>query len=88
MKNKYIVSLSSHAQKDLNQIYSYIAADSPNNARTFINQLEQRIFSLESLPEMHPLIPENNLLKTSYRHLIFKKYRIIFRITGCNVYIS
>ena len=73
MKNKYIVNLSNHAQKDINNIHAYIAKDSPNNARNFISQPEQKIISLELLPEIHPLIPENNLLKTNYRHLILKR---------------
>jgi len=87
VKIKYTVNITGHAQNDIHKIYTYIAEDSPNNARSFINRLENKIYSLELLPELHPIIPENILLEANYRHLIFKKYRVIFRISGYNVFI-
>ncbi len=87
MEKKYKVFLTQHAQNDLEEIYDYIAADSVLNAENFINRLEKRIYSLDTLPERHPLIPENEFFGTGYRHFIYKKYRIIYRIQNGSVFI-
>jgi toxin ParE1/3/4 len=84
---KYKVNLAQHAQDDLEHIYYYIAADSPNNAANFVLQLEEKIYSLNTYPERHPLIPENEFFGTDYRHLIYKKYRVIYRILAGSVFI-
>ena len=87
MTKRYKVNLTLLAQKDLDKIYYYIAADSVNNARNFILELETRLYSLNVNPERHPLISENAYFDTDYRHLIYKKYRIIYRISEKTVFI-
>ena len=87
MKKKYQVNLSQQAQDDLERIFYYIADDNSNNAANFILQLEKKIYSLENFPDRHPLIPENEFFDTNYRHLIFKKYRIVYRIAEKSVFI-
>ena len=87
MTRKYRVNLTEHAQDDLEHIYYYIASDSVNNASDFIIQLEKRVYSLENFPKRNPLISENEYFGTDYRHLIFKKYRIIYRIVEDLVFI-
>lgn len=87
MTKKFKVNITLHAQKDLEQIFYYIAADSPENASNFIHEIENKIYSLEYLPNRNPLIPENEYFETDYRHLIFKKYRIVYRITENSVFI-
>ena len=87
MKKRYQVNLSRHAQKDLEQVFDYIACDSMNNARNFILKLEQKIYSLEAFPFRNPLISENELFDTDYRHLIYKKYRVIYQVTDQSVFI-
>jgi toxin ParE1/3/4 len=84
---KYQVNLTQHAQDDLEQIYYYIADDSINNAANFVIQLEEKVYSLEAFPERNPLIPENEFFGTNYRHLIYKKYRMVYRIVEKSVYI-
>ncbi len=87
MKKKYQVNLSQQAQNDLERIFYYIADDSINNASNFILQLEKKVYSLELFPDRHPLIPENEFFGTDYRHLIYKKYRIVYRIAERSVFI-
>ena len=87
MKKRFRVNLSQQAQNDLEQIFYYIADDNINNATNFILQLEKKIYSLGSFPERHPLIPENEFFDTNYRHLIFKKYRVVYRIAEKSVFI-
>ena len=87
MTKRYKVNLTQLAQKDLEQIYYYIAADSIDSAKNFVLELEKKIDSLESFPDRQPLIAENEFFATDYRHLIYKKYRIIYRISGKTVFI-
>ena len=87
MTKRYRVILAQLAQKDLEQIYYYIAADSIKNAWHFVLELEKKIYSLDTFPERQPLITENEFFATDYRHLIYKKYRIIYRISEKAVFI-
>lgn len=87
MPKTYRVFLSRHAQNDLEEIYTYIAADSPVNAAAFVLVLEKQILSLATMPERSPLIPENNFFGTRLRHLVHKKYRVIFRIQKETVFV-
>jgi len=73
----YEVVITETAQKDMVAIWDYIAMDSIGNAGKFLNQLEEKICSLEYLPERGHVIPESEYLRTTrYRHLIHKKYRL------------
>ena len=87
MTKRYKVILTQLAQKDLEQIYYYIAADSIKNAKHFVLELEKKIYSLDTYPERQPLITENEFFATDYRHLIYKNYRIIYRISEKAVFI-
>ena len=87
MTKRYKVNLTQLAQKDLEHIYYYIAADSIKNATNFLLELEKKIYSLDTFPERHPLIAENEFFATSYRHLICKKYRVIYRVSEKVVFI-
>ena len=87
MTKRYKVNLTQLAQKDLEQIFYYIAADSIKNARNFVLELEKKVYSLDTFPERQPFIAENEFFATDYRHLIYKKYRIIYRISEKRVFI-
>ena len=87
MAKKYQVNLTQQAQNDLEHIFYYIADDSINNAANFVLQLEKKVYSLENFPDHNPLIPENEFFGTDYRHLIYKKYRIVYRIVEKSVFI-
>ncbi len=84
----YDVVITETAQKDMVAIWDYIAMDSIGNAGRFLDQLEEKLYSLEYLPERGHVIPESEYLQTTrYRQLIHKKYRIIYRVDGKTVYI-
>lgn len=87
MRVKYNVEITPAAERDVEEIWTYIANDSPENATAFIMRLEDQIDTLEQLPERCSLIPENEQLGTSYRHLLYGAYRTIFRVAGKTVYI-
>jgi len=87
MPVKYDVEITPAAERDVEEIWTYIADDSPENATAFILRLEEQIEALEQCPMRCPLIPENDILGTTYRHLIYGAYRTIIRITGTTVFI-
>ncbi len=69
------------------EIWEYIAQDQPDAATAFVLRLEEQIRTLERFPERAPLVPENELLGTAYRHLLYGNYRTIFKIVGARVII-
>jgi len=84
---KLIVEITPSAEADIAEIWDYIAQDSPASAEAFILAMKDQIASLERFPERCSRIPENEILGTSYRHLIHSSYRTIFRIAGSRVII-
>ena len=87
MAKKYKVNISLTAQNDIEHIFFYISEDSINNAKNFLLELEERIYSLDTFPERFAYIPENIFFGTSYRHINHKKYRVIYKIDNNSVYI-
>jgi plasmid stabilization system protein ParE len=84
---RFRVEITPFAEADIAEIWDYIAQDSPANAKTFVLALEEQIASLEKFPKRCARIPENELLGTSYHHLIHGSYRTIFRISASRVII-
>jgi plasmid stabilization system protein ParE len=84
---RFTVEITPSAETDIAEIWDYIAQDSPANAEAFVLALEEQIASLEKFPNRCSRIPENEILGTSYRHLIHGPYRTIFRIAGSRVVI-
>lgn len=87
MPIKFQVSITRLAEKDVEEIWTYIAADSPTEETKFILKLEEQAFTLERSPLRCPLIPENTILGTENRHLLYGNYRTIFRVSGKTVYV-
>ena len=81
------VEITPSAEGDIAAIWGYIAQDSLMQANLFIGALETQIKSLKQYPERCPFISENNILGTSYRHLLHGSYRTIFRISRHTVVI-
>jgi toxin ParE1/3/4 len=87
VQKKYTVDITASAEADIADIWDYIAQDDADSATTFILGLEEHIGTLESFPEHCPLVPENEILGTAYRHLLFGHYRTIFRLIGAKVFV-
>jgi toxin ParE1/3/4 len=84
---KYRVDITAAAEANTAAIWDYLAQDNPDEATAFILRLEEQIGTLERYPERSPLVSENDLLGTAYRHLLFGNYRTIFKIVGVRVII-
>jgi toxin ParE1/3/4 len=88
VKKTFDVVITNEAEKDFQAIWDYISQDSATAAIHFLDQIEEKIYSLENNPERCPRIPENNYFKDNcYRHLIHKDYRIVFAIREQTVFI-
>lgn len=87
MPKKFIVDITVAAEADVAEIWEYIAQDDPDAATTFVLRLEDQIGTLERFPERCPLVRENELLGTTYRHLVYGNYRTIFKILETRVII-
>ena len=87
MPAKFRVRITRTAERDIEEAWAFIAQDSPEEAEKFIRRLEEQIQTLERFPERCPLIPENEMLGTRYRHLIYGNYGNVFRIAGKIVYV-
>ena len=87
MPRKFRVDITEAAEADVVEIWEYIAQDKPDAASVFVLHLEEQIGTLERFPERAPLVPENELLGTAYRHMLHGNYRTLFKIVGSRVII-
>jgi plasmid stabilization system protein ParE len=84
---RYRVDTSASAERDILAIRDYIAADDPAAARKWASAIVRQIHSPRSLPLRGHVIPEAARLGVAYRHLIFGRYRTIYRIDGDRVFV-
>ena len=76
------------AVRDLQDIVTYVAADSPAHANRLLATIRTRAGSLEGAPRRGRIVPElaESGLRT-WRELIVSPYRIIYRIADNVVYV-
>ena len=73
------------ADNDLIQIYNYIYKDSIYYSIKTVNEIITKTDSLEIFPYIGRKIPEYN--RENERELIYKSYRIMYRIESDKVFI-
>ena len=80
--DKYTVKLYSRADRDLDNIYSYIAHNllAPSTAVNMVDALEEAIYSLETLPERGSMRQTGIYANQGYRQLFVKNYVIIYKV--------
>jgi addiction module RelE/StbE family toxin len=80
-RRSFRVQWAEAAVRDLEELISYIAADSSLNAERILDKLEKRAQTLESTPVRGRVVPElAHFGIRNWRELIVKPYRIIYRI--------
>ncbi len=86
---KHEVLLTAGAEKDLEEIFDYIAEfDSPVNANHVLDQLLKVIDSLATFPERGSYPKELLALGIrEYRQAFFKPYRLIYRVIEKRIFI-
>ena len=80
--DKYAVKLYARADRDLDNIYAYIAHHllAPGTAAAMVDALEEAIYSLEELPERGSVRQTGIYANQGYRQLFVKKYVIIYKV--------
>lgn len=86
---KFEVLLTQGAEQDLEAIYDYISEfDSEANANHVLDKLLNVVEGLSKLPERGSFPKElAGLGIKEYRQTFFKPYRVIYRVTGGQVFI-
>lgn len=88
MPGKYHVLWAETAQRDLESLIDFIAADNPGNAIEIFNKIRAKALTLNTLPEKGRIVPELEEQGISlYRELILSPWRVIYRISGKSVYV-
>ena len=85
----YQVYLTQEAEKDLLEIQAFVAPhDSPAKADGLLSRLESTCAELMRLPNRGHVPPELKRIGVeTYRELHFKPYRVIYEITGQQVFV-
>ncbi len=86
---QYSVFLVAEAEDDIFDIYNYVAKyDSVDNADKLFGNLQNTISSLKLQPERGHFPPELERIDVyEFREIHYKPYRIIYQITGDEVYV-
>jgi toxin ParE1/3/4 len=84
---KYQIILTSEAERDIYDIYDYIAKkDTLQNAEYVLDNLESLILSLEDSPERGHYPSELSIQGIKeFKEVIFKPYRTIYEVIGSKV---
>lgn len=81
------IVITAPAEKDLDNIYNFIAEDSKTNAQKFIAELQQTILKLKDFPDMGSKSKYKELAANNIRILIHKNYLIFYRTDEKFIYI-
>jgi len=86
---KFSVHLLVDAVRDLDDLYFYVSRnDSAEKADRLIDNIEQTIMSLETLPNRGHYPPELERIGVfDFREIFFKPYRIMYEIVGPDVFV-
>ena len=83
----YRVEISKNAEIEIGQIYRYIKADSPLNAKRWRDSLLEVGKSLANFPQRCPLAIEDCHFEIEVRQIVHGNYRILFTINEDEVVI-
>ena len=77
---QYKIDIAPEAAREIEDIYLYIAEDSPNNAVRWYFAIYDKIQTLKDFPARCPIAFEDRYYDYEIRHLIFGNYRVLYRI--------
>ena len=85
----FLVQLTDDAARDLEELCDYIVHhDTPRSADLVLDQIERAICTLTEFPQRGAY--PKALLRfgvREFREILFKPYRIIYRVKGSDVYV-
>ena len=77
---KRTVRVLRRAQRDLQQIYDYVATDAPPRAASFIDRFLDAIESLDEFSERGATPRDSVLRQRAYRHLKHLEYLVFYKV--------
>lgn len=80
--DKYTVSLTSRAMRDLDGIYAYIAKTllEPGTALKLVDEIAEALLSLVQMPHRCPERKTGAYANRGYRQLFIKNYTAVYRV--------
>ena len=85
-RRRFRVQWAGVAVRDLEELVSYLAADSELDANRVLNHLERRAAVLESNPGRGRIVPElAHFGMRTWRELVVRPYRALYRIEADTV---
>lgn len=85
-RHRFRVRWAKVAARDLEDIVSYIAIDSPEKAERVLERIERRAATLGTAPARGRVVPElARFGMRTWRELVLKPHRLIYRIEGDTV---
>ena len=85
---EYKVYWTKSAKKDLKNIIEFIKKDSYNIAQNIYTNIKEESKKLSFMSERKRVVPELKALGiTKYREIVYKKWRIIFKIENRAIYV-
>ena len=90
MKHHQVIILPS-AERDIGEVYEWLAGQNEEAAIRWYNRLLEVIFSLDTFPERCPLAPESEFFNSEIREIFHgrrqNKYRILFTVSENEVHV-
>ena len=84
----YVVEFAAVAQRDLQTIVEFIAADDVVAAANVLHKIESHVASLRQMPGRGRVVPELAAVRIlTYRELVVSPWRVIYRVSGKTVYV-
>jgi toxin ParE1/3/4 len=80
MPVRYQVIMTPRAELDLDDIYNFIAKDSPPNAEKFVSLLIGSIHDLHTMPNRYGIYQGRRRSKRAIRRMAIKLYLVYYRV--------
>lgn len=83
--NKYSVRLLSLAEKDLEELLTYVAAENATAALTLADKIEKELLILGAHPWLGKIPNDEPLAAMGYRVLVVENFLIFYKVIGKTV---
>ena len=82
LNKKYTIFLTTTFKKELNEIIYYIKYNlkEPSIAKKLYEEIINKIFSLQFMPERHKLVKSKNSISINLRNFQIKNFIVIYEI--------
>lgn len=83
--NRYSVRLLSLAEKDLEELLTYVAAENSTSALALADKIEKKLLTLIVHPWLGKIPNDEPLAAMGYRVLVVENYLICYKVIGKTV---